>query len=258
MARIREFWVVLPVVVALLVMMRGGHLPAHASGPKMTGWAPVVARWHDLDVVRYMVEERWGRCMPPAGTLSSQPWEGLDVHRQMQQVEAMNCFESVNYLTTGDTGCCMYREWASEELANPEDEGAWMKLEKTLRAGDVVEYEVHVRGKSAMSTLFHAQVCSGEGALMVGANNEARFEIIQGVPTETQRWGVCTPHEYYYALRGMDDAWRALGNQQTYRVMVYRAPWWGSDLAAGEGAKGMMRRLARLEGGGDPPILSGS
>jgi hypothetical protein len=167
-----------------------------------------------------------GHFAPPVGATSCQIWTGRDSAGHAETVEGYDCFESVNYLITGDASRCVYRDWAREELAQPESPAAWNAFEQKLRVGDVVEFVATVRSPGGVVTTnpFHAQLCIGAGGVMYGANNTPVFEVVRGVPTIVRHWDVCRPEDYYYALRSMDGVWAMCGYQQTYRVVVYRRP----------------------------------
>ncbi|HVX86352.1 MAG TPA: hypothetical protein VH253_16330 [Phycisphaerae bacterium] len=167
-----------------------------------------------------------GHFAPPVGATSCQPWTGRDSYGRLESVGGYDCFESVNYLITGDASRCVYRSWAREELKEPESAAAWNAFEESLRVGDVVEFVATERSASGVVTTspFHAQLCIGAGGVMYGANNTPAFDVVRGVPTIVKHWDVCRPEDYYYALRSMDGAWGMCGYTQRYRVVVYRRP----------------------------------
>jgi hypothetical protein len=175
--------------------------------------------------LRLELESQWGRALPPPGTPCSLAWDGFNAHGSLFQISAFNCFESVCYLTSGDPSNFAYRAWPSESVAEL-DAIAWPGFEKNLHRGDVVEFIVRARERNgrSWSTPFHAQICAADGGLMVGANNEPRFIISHGVPTETMRWAFCTTHQYYDALKGVDQAWRDCGEEHTYSLVVHKQP----------------------------------
>jgi len=204
-------WVVHPFVPA-----RGSirvPKPATVGGATLSG---VQKAWRELD----------GRVVPPLGTSSAVPWKGVDFAGQAREVPPFSCFESVNYLTTGDATKCAYRSWPSEDLTNLDESATWDALEESLKTGDVVEFvaKVRINGGTTTTSPFHAQLCVAEGGLMAGANNEPRFRLVNGVPSGTNVWNVCTSRQYYLAARDMDAMWAAYGNEHTYRVVVYRHP----------------------------------
>jgi len=176
------------------------------------------------------VQKAWreveGRVVPPLGTSSGVTWKGQDLAGNGREVPAFSCFESVNYLTTGDPTLCVYRSWPMEILENLEESATWDTLEQSLRKGDVVEFiaKVRVQGGDVTTSPFHAQLCVAEGGLMAGANNEPRFRLLNGIPSGTNVWDVCTSRQYYLAARDMDENWAVFGNEHTYRVVVYRQP----------------------------------
>src|SRR4051794_38910126 len=67
--------------------------PARARTTTMSG-----RLWAGNDVWK----EINGRVVPPLGTNSALPWKGTDAAGNERDVGAYICFESVNYLLTGD------------------------------------------------------------------------------------------------------------------------------------------------------------
>ena len=175
--------------------------------------------------------------IPPPGTSSACDWKGVDTGGRPVLMTALNCYESVNYLTSGEPGDFLYRTWPGETLSALDDPATWDRLENSLRVGDVVEFMAHWRASngSMEASTFHTQLCVGPNGLMGAANNEARFDVINGMPTYTQRWALCTTRQYYAAARSMDQAWTAFGRPMTYSIRVYRRPWWNGKIAAALG-----------------------
>jgi hypothetical protein len=170
-----------------------------------------------------------GQLVPPLGTSSASEWTGTGSDGRLKSVPACNCFESVNYLTSGDKNTCVYRRWPMESITALDDGATWSRLEQSLKFGDVVEFVANVRSPAGVVTPanLHAQMCAGmeeKSGLMIGANNEPRFVLENGVPTPTDRWDACTSHAYYLALRAVDDAWQADGYENSYQIRVYRRP----------------------------------
>ncbi len=167
-----------------------------------------------------------GRAIPPLGTTSASVWKGRDAAGHELEVPACSCFESVNYLTTGSATQNVYRSWPVEVLENLQASSTWDNLEHSLRVGDVVEFVARVKSKTGPDRIgeFHAHICVAEGGLMAGANNEPRFRLINGIPSETNVWDVCTSRQYYLAARAMDQNWAASGRDHTYQIKVYRRP----------------------------------
>ncbi len=195
-----------------------------ANQPVISSFQSLPASADEVCQLRLELESQWGRAFPPPGATCAIPWEGFNAHGALFQVAACNCFESVCYLTSGDPTNFAYRAWPAETLADLDAVEFWPVFEKSLHRGDVVEFILHSqrRGSSLWSTPFHAQICAADGGLMFGANNEPRFMVVHGVPTETMRWDFCTTHQYYDALKSMEQAWRDCGEEHTYNLVIHR------------------------------------
>jgi hypothetical protein len=170
-----------------------------------------------------------GRTVPPPGTPCDFPWVPPATFPYLAApvpIEPANCFESVNFLLTGNPNSFTYRNWPIRVLQNPESRADWLSFQNAMRPGDVIEFVVTTRDRQGRQTSsnLHAQLCAGPGGLTVGANNEPRFTLVNGVPTFTHTWGICTSRQYYLALRSVNPAWKALGYDRTYTIIRYVNP----------------------------------
>lgn len=141
--------------------------------------------------------------------------------------EAWNCMESINFATSLSRSSTVYTTWPVEIISqNLDSDSTWRQLESTLRRGDVVVFWVRERINGAREFDFatHVQICLGLSHEMWGANNEPRFDLINGVPAPTKKWWVCSAQEYYQAMAAQDPVWRTLGHERRYYVVVYHCP----------------------------------
>ena len=176
--------------------------------------------------------------VPAEGNISNSQCICKDDLNREHIVDSFNCFESVNYMMTGNPNLFAYREWPTEKISTQttDDWAMWVELQSSLRPGDVVEF--HIRQRIANGEwsdgVCHAQLCIAAGGVMYGANTEPRFEIANGAPSPTRRWWLCSPRDYYEALRSVDADWEKIGHEREYSVWVYRKPITLCELATAE------------------------
>lgn len=225
MTRIAKGLLVLLTMIALLVvterrvLSRTRWLPAEMHAP-LAGPATLRA-----ESPAPAFDSAFGP-LPPPGAASTKPWSGLDSRGSAVSIPPLNCYESVNYLTTGNPQNFLYRTWPADMLQALDDPATFDRLEESLHVGDVVEFRAHWRASNGAMTesTFHVQLCVAAHGMMGGANNEPRFDLIHGVPSYTHRWALCTTREYYAAARAMDAEWISFGRPMTYSICVYRRP----------------------------------
>jgi hypothetical protein len=213
---------------ALLLVLRLFVFVRHAHGHERVAAAPLgpfpTVRTAELTAQLQLPR---GKAVPPPGTSCETPWTGPAIAgRGIVTVEPENCFESVNRLLTGDPADFAHRQWELQVLQDPDNPGEWNAFQAGMRPGDVVEFVAITTDKLHGQRIsnVHAQLCAGPGGLTVGANNEPRFNLVDGIPTFTHTWGICTSRQYYLALRSTIPVWQTLGFARSYRVLLYKNP----------------------------------